>query len=559
MADFDPYFQWLNIPPTEQPADHYRLLGVPRFASDPDAIAKAIDRQMTHVQTFHAGPHSEASQRLLNEFMAARLCLLNEQAKADYDTQLADSLLANQPLPLSTGEAAPNKPTDDPILDPRQVPANLDTAVQPASSVGFRADRGQASWLTGLLKLIGIGLGVAGGIALILFLLKVGPDKDPLTQWEAKSVDVSDAPMVSTETPPSKASEQKRVAVPEERATPASAFPPADRQTRPQRPEPENKKQTAARVPRRDLASAVAANPQPTPPADEPEPVPPSQPEPSQDTARSSVGRHAPLPAIAPFDGPQAQQHQRDWANHLKCAVDVTNTIGMKLSLIPPGEFVMGSPKSEAGREHGETQHLVKIPRPFRLSRFEVTQQQYESVRGAAPSHFKGAYNPVEGVSWRDAVEFCRRLSARREEIAAGRVYRLPTEAEWEYACRAGTTTAYSFGNQENDLVSYGWFKGNANGTTHPVGQGKPNAFGLYDLHGNVWEWCQDRYGTYPSGPASDEAGPRSGSYRVRRGGSWINGTGRLRSAYRRNFAPDVCNFELGFRVALSVPVVGGK
>ena len=174
--------------------------------------------------------------------------------------------------------------------------------------------------------------------------------------------------------------------------------------------------------------------------------------------------------------------------------MEATNSIGMKLRLIPAGEFMMGSPGTESGREDDETQHRVSITKPFYLGVTEVTQEQYQKVMGTNPSYFKGPQNPVETVSWADAVEFCRKLSAMPAEKTAGHVYRLPTEAEWEYACRAGTTTAYSFGDDASRLGDYGWFGGNSDSKTHQVGEKKPNAWGLYDMHGGVYEWCQDRY-----------------------------------------------------------------
>lgn len=186
------------------------------------------------------------------------------------------------------------------------------------------------------------------------------------------------------------------------------------------------------------------------------------------------------------------------------------NSIGMKFKLIPAGTFTMGDDNDAPE---------VTLSKSFSLGIHEVTQSQYERVMGNNPSGFKGANNPVEQVSWEDAVEFCRKLSELPAEKAAGRVYRLPTEAEWEYACRAGTTTKYSFGDDDSELGNYAWFKGNSGNTSHPVGGKKPNAWGLYDMHGNVWEWCQDWYGDYPSGTVTDPMGATSGSYRVNRGG----------------------------------------
>ena len=171
---------------------------------------------------------------------------------------------------------------------------------------------------------------------------------------------------------------------------------------------------------------------------------------------------------------------------------------------------------------------------------------------GSVPSDWEDDDRPVEIVSWNDAQEFCEKLSALAEERAAGRVYRLPTEAEWEYACRAGTTTAWSFGDAESLLGDFAWFRDNAEETTHAVGQKKPNAFGLYDMHGNVWEWCSDWHGDYASGSATDPTGPSSGSDRVLRGGSWLNPAGYCRSAFRIRFNQSRRNSNYGFRLALS-------
>ena len=240
---------------------------------------------------------------------------------------------------------------------------------------------------------------------------------------------------------------------------------------------------------------------------------------------------------------------------------EVVNTIGMKLVLIPKGMFTMGSPIEEEGASNDEEQHEVTISKDYYLGVTEVTQGQYEKVMGTKPSYFQGdkikgssSNHPVEQVSWEDAVEFCKKLSDLPEEKAAGRVYRLPTEAEWEYACRAGSKTAYSFGESSKSLGDYAWFDGNSNGQTHPVGEKKANAWGLYDMHGNVWEWCSDWYGDYPNGAVSDPVGPREGSNRVLRGGGWISGAANCRSANRGWRDPSGRDDRFGFRVALSSP-----
>jgi formylglycine-generating enzyme required for sulfatase activity len=267
---------------------------------------------------------------------------------------------------------------------------------------------------------------------------------------------------------------------------------------------------------------------------------------------------------------------------------EIANSIGMKLVLIPKGTFQMGSPESEEGREKGEVQHEVTLSKDFYLGVTEITQAQYQKVMGKNPSYFWGdrvaerhpqtgrvikevesSNHPVEQVSWEDAVEFCKKLSDLPQEKAAGRVYRLPTEAEWEYACRAGSKSAYSFGDERDSLDDYAWYGENGDGKTHPVGQKKPNGWGLYDMHGNVWEWCNDWYGDYPKGAVSDPVGPREpalasgfpksaasrqpGSYRVFRGGCWYVVAANCRSAFRcGNFPSYLFSDFRGFRVALS-------
>jgi formylglycine-generating enzyme required for sulfatase activity len=228
-------------------------------------------------------------------------------------------------------------------------------------------------------------------------------------------------------------------------------------------------------------------------------------------------------------------------ANPTKAVVPVANSIGMHFVPIPAGTFTMGD----------EYAHKVTLTQSFHLGQHEVTQEQYEKVMGATPSEFKGPQKPVEQVSWDDAVEFCRKLSELPGEKSTGYVYRLPTEAEWEYACRAGTTTEYSFGDSKSELGDYAWYDKNSGKTTHPVGGKKPNAWGLYDMHGNVFEWCHDWYGDYPSGSVTDPTGAASGSYRVARGGSWDLYSGHCRSANRSRSTPDD-RFGLGFRVLRS-------
>ncbi|MDY0170460.1 MAG: formylglycine-generating enzyme family protein [Thermoguttaceae bacterium] len=261
----------------------------------------------------------------------------------------------------------------------------------------------------------------------------------------------------------------------------------------------------------------------------------------------------APPPAVAPFDAKQASRHQQAWAKYLSVPVEKTNSIGMEFVLIPPGEFMMGSPEDEEGRDSGREspQHRVRITKPFYLGKYPITQQQWQAVMESNPSRFKGPKNPVENVRWGDCQEFLRRLNKRAADPRQG--FRLPTEAEWEYACRAGTTTRYSFGDDASQLGEYAWYEDNSDGQTHPVGQKRPNPWGLYDMHGNVYEWCADWFDEnyYANSAVNDPAGPSSGWLRVGRGGGWDSLAGSCRSALRSRVRPDALGRLLGFRVVL--------
>jgi len=259
--------------------------------------------------------------------------------------------------------------------------------------------------------------------------------------------------------------------------------------------------------------------------------------------------------AVAALEKPGARIKNLMTDEQFELGGPIVNSVDMVLVPIPAGEFMMGSPESEPGRRDNEIQHQVRITKPFYLSVHEVTQAQYEEVMGKDPllgkdpSRFKGETKPVVAVSWDDAVEFCGKLSEKEGE---GVEYRLPTEAEWEYACRAGTSTGYSFGDDESQLGKYAWFYGNSGYETHPVGEKLPNAWGLYDMHGNVREWCQDWYGRYGKETALvDPTGPASGSRRVLRGGAFNNPPVFVRSADRDyDLLPDFRLNTFGFRLA---------
>jgi len=308
----------------------------------------------------------------------------------------------------------------------------------------------------------------------------------------------------------------------------------------------------------------------------------------------------APAPAIAPFDAAQARKHQEAWAKYLKVPVEYTNSIGMKFILIPPGEFTMGSTaeeiqwafKQDSASNETDTksegpQHKVILTRPFFLGIYEVTQGAYQKVMGTNPSAYsptgmlKEAVagietidHPVEKVNWFDAAEFCAKLSQQEKwkpfyfrALQAnvtpldGTGYRLPSEAEWEYACRAGTTTRYWPGDEENDLAKAGWYHLNAGDRTHAAGELKPNPFGLYDIHGNVWEWVEDGhhpklYDRFREKAAVDPRGEYiNWPTRVLRGGA-LNPVFFCRSSIRASSDGGSGTYETGFRVALPVDTV---
>ena len=249
----------------------------------------------------------------------------------------------------------------------------------------------------------------------------------------------------------------------------------------------------------------------------------------------------------------------------------LVNSIGMTLRLIPAGEFLMGSPaKASYAQMNEHPQHKVVITRPLYLGIYPVTQGEYLKVMNKQPSFFSGDDRlPVENVSWFDAVEFCNALSAIEGlspfyQIKAKLVevpewtspgYRLPTEAQWEYACRAGTTTRFSCGDSQKFLKEYAWYYMNAKQKTHPVGELKPNAFGLHDMHGNVFEWCWDGFdfnsNYYSRSPINDPRGPEQSTARISRGGSFLHPGAAVRSAWRCLSSPDSTAKLSGFRVSL--------
>jgi formylglycine-generating enzyme required for sulfatase activity len=251
------------------------------------------------------------------------------------------------------------------------------------------------------------------------------------------------------------------------------------------------------------------------------------------------------------FSGPVAalpSDHHAQAASAKTERVDLGGGVTMEFVLIPSGSFQMGS-LPETGDADETPRRQITLTQSFWLGKYEVTQEQWTQLMGANPSRFKGAQLPVDTVSWND----CQRFLAKLHE-KTGRNFSLPTEAQWEYACRAGGTTRWTVGDQPASLEDYAWFNKNSGDRTHPVGEKKANAWGLHDLYGNVGEWCADWYGNpYPQGDATDPRGPPNGQSKVIRGGAWGDDPINARSAYRNANGPDGAHDGIGFRCVMAV------
>lgn len=300
-----------------------------------------------------------------------------------------------------------------------------------------------------------------------------------------------------------------------------------------------------------------------------------------------------PAPAKAPFDAATARALQEAWAKHLGTPVELTNRVGMRLVLIPPGEFLMGSSDEQIAallkvadeiqlnqstqdriQRNEVPQHRVVLTRPFRISATEVTIGQYKQFTDATgykteqerdakddktPSFQNPGYEATDDlpailISWNDATAFCEWLTKQEPSApgeSVGAKYRLPTEAEWEYTSRAGATTAYFFGDDWRGLDAYAWTNQNCSGRPKVVAKKRPNAFGLYDMSGNAWEWCHDWYdeGWYSKSPTDDPTGPATQPFRVIRSGSYLYNASPSRSAYRGAGAPSSRHHGNAFRV----------
>ena len=620
MAE-DFYTQWLDVPPGKRPPDYYALLGVQRFCRDLDAVERAARAQLRRLDGYALHPDWDtrnAVQDMMNEVARARMCLVYPDKRAAYDEDLAKKL--GVAIPGAAGPVEQQAAAEDGAArfeelawshlrkwrlnaqEERLLLAeadNLGVAAPAARQIIARADaraervaaRRRRRWAHGLVGAAGVV--VAGLILSVLVPAWIAARREGRFQEHLSAANrhLREEDFAAALADLAKAEEAlpgdgrassvrarlaRRVVEAVGRHIDGGDHGAARELlgfARRHVPGDGELSALSARLARAEqlrfdgclsearrlygsgayqaaLAQAEAALG--IRPADA-----------SAGALRERIEAKLGFYSQWPFDAAEASRRRSQAAQVLGVEVELTLDLGggaaMKLALIPAGRFVMGSPIGEADRGGDEgPQHQVTITGAFYMGIHEVTRRQYEAVMDAAPGRFTGPTNPAENVSWDSAALFCRKLAAR-----AGRTVRLPTEAEWEYACRAGTSTPFHTGEtistdqaNYNGEAAYGsGVKGVDRGKTIPVGGLSANAWGLYDMHGNVYEWCQDWYdgAAYAAADPRDPRGPPSGTYRVVRGGSWRFGPHNCRSAYRHRHAAYDRRDNIGFRVVAAV------
>lgn len=491
---FDPYHKWLGIPPKEQPPNHYRLLGIVLFESDPEVIEAAADQRMAYLHRLSTGAHLALAQRLLNEVSAARVCLLVPDKKQAYDAVLRER------------DAAPeDRPSDAPqseIAKLHETPAHPSPAVERGAARHRQAALARLGKGVRAISLQRRGVLFAGALIVtgILTLIvgrgwlvspsRTSSSNEPTNRSQPFAQSENDAPIQSEQ---------------------AAGAQPARQRFIPTGPAPDRFDCTRQRT-----------------------------------TA-------------------EAQAAQASWAKYLGTNVVEKNSLGMDLVVIPAGKFLMGSPESDKQAGANEKPQVeVTLTEPFYAGKTEVTQGQWVSLMGTRPwqsqaSVRDGADYAASYVSAADADAFCRNLSQKE-----GKQYRVLTEAEWEFACRGGTLTKYHFGDDEALLGTFAWFEKNAREVgedyIHEAGRKQPNPFGLFDMHGNAWEWCDDTYAYKPPGGENPLVKAGFGT-RACRGGGCVQGLGNAavncRSAARTWVPLAARRSSVGFRVA-RVPAEDG-
>lgn len=562
MSEFDPYYKWLGIPPKDQPPNHYRLLGIELFESDPDVVDAAAEQRMSYVNQCAMGTHTQYSQQLLNELASARICLLNPARKSEYDTELrlhldtiaaAVELLHETPVvetpvaekPVVVKSAVTKPPVEKPVVEkpvandsiaeklvePRTVKtANSKTTRQQSvpPAVAKSKQRFRFSWRSWQLWLIVASLGIGLGFGLWQFWSARKADelaRKRIADKKQQEADDLEAKALAAKVADETARKQKLAA-----DAKAKAEKIAEEIAANARAEEKRKREDQERI----AAAAKLVEQERR-----------MEMERRDAEARAAMGPPKPFDATRSRSEVETQLAQQAWATHLQSTVADKNSIGMELALIPPGTFEMG--------DRGQV--TVELKDAFWVGTTEVTQQQWFRIMEVSPwLDNKAVPNvgedyPAMYVNWRDAREFCRRLS-----VQEGFTYRLLTEAEWEYACRAGALTRFSFGDDESQLRHYGRYGDDSisksDWSLNKIGKFRPNAFGLYDMHGNIWEWCQDRYLKDLPGGLDPVVTSGRGTRMVARGGDWKSSPGECSSFSRDEVDCLGVKANVGFRIA---------
>jgi sulfatase modifying factor 1 len=543
MSDFDPYHIWLGIPETERPISKYRLLAIADFENNREVISAAAERQTIYLRTLQAGEHEVLVADLLNEVSQARVTLLNAEQKAAYDEELRKQQTPD-PVPEPTPPPIPvvqtlaplqNTPLTGLVTGREPITQNRPQSMTAEWST-FQPDkrprrRGQKEiWKRPAV----IGICLVGTIFVFVLLISL------MSSGDAEPVASNTAAPISAERAVETAVAEKTAA--EKAAAITSALATGDWKAvlalYPNNSEGLRMKAVADKAVADKAAMEKAAMEKAAmeKAAMEKAAVEKAAMEKAA-MEKAAAEKKAAMVKVA-RDKAEAAATKKA-AEEVLARAPITNTIGMTLNKIPAGTFMIGSPESEPDREIIETQPKVTITNPFYMQTTEVTQGQWKAVMGTEPwkgedNVKEGATYPATNMDWDESVAYCKKLSAKESKT-----YRLPTEAEWEYACRVGTKTTWSSGDDQTALGDYAWCDNNTltigEPYAHQVGLKKPNAFGLYDMHGNAWEWCSDYYGPhyYIESPQTDPQGPARGSFRVLRGGSWSRGTRFTRSANR--------------------------
>jgi sulfatase modifying factor 1 len=542
-ADFDPYHKWLGIPEGSRPPTHYQLLAVQVGEKDVDVINAAVVQRSAYVRNFQTGKFADDATRLLNEIAAAKACLLDSAKRAVYDAELKKKEPPKpRPRQVAPAPFVPAAPSIDPLLEQAAASAmNAPWAGSPLGQLQPRS-RGIPMWQ--------VAAAIGGTVVVVLLIVTVflsGGDPGP----------------IAATNPPTGPGN-----TPEATTTAASTTTATGAATSPSNSPPADASSTT------DGANGATTTPE-SPPTNLDPSTPPA--------AEGAQPPKAPPPIDEswPFTPTEARRRQQAWLEYLGAPARLRNPVDGEMELIPPGKFQMGSPPSETYRDPSETLRQVMLSRPFWLGRTEFTVAQFRAF-AQATGHVTAAekgpaggwgmvggnwvqrrdfgwknmgelplpdQSPVVQVTWDDAVACCQWLSMQGE-----RIYRLPTEAEWEYACRAGAATSWHTGDLVGDLHTQAWVLGGAP-YPQPVAGKAANPFGLFDMHGNVQEWCADWHASSnPPTPMVDPTGPPQGTLRGVRGGSYGSSASHLRSAACIPTAPNEFAHFLGFRVVAEEP-----